>query len=180
MRSNPTSVSPIAWQQLDPNVQWLWRIQSTIALITFASILTIVFAVLWLKSSVAAASLWLAGTLVFLFFLGWFSYGVYPKHAYQRWAFRIRDEVLEIRKGVAWHQIVAIPISRIQHVDLASGPIERRLDLVKLQLHTAGTGQSQHDIPGLSTFRARKLHSELLLLVRDQVHSTSFGPAATG
>lgn len=46
---------------------------------------------------------------------------------------------LHVRRGRMWRKEVLIPRSRVQHLDLERGPIERRFGLATLTVHTAGT-----------------------------------------
>jgi membrane protein YdbS with pleckstrin-like domain len=64
--------------------------------------------------------------------------------------------------GVWWQTRRSIPRSRIQHVDIESGPIERALGLSNLILFTAGTGDSDGRIPGLRQATAEALREVLL------------------
>ena len=44
-----------------------------------------------------------------------------------------------MRRGIVWHKEVLVPRSRVQHLDLERGPIERHFGLATLVVHTAGT-----------------------------------------
>ena len=54
-----------------------------------------------------------------------------------RW--RLDSRGLQVRRGLVWHSEVLVPRSRVQHLDLERGPIERRHGLATLVVHTAGT-----------------------------------------
>lgn len=54
-----------------------------------------------------------------------------------RWC--LDERGLSVRRGVIWHSEVLVPRSRVQHLDLERGPIERRFGLATLVVHTAGT-----------------------------------------
>ena len=66
----------------------------------------------------------------------------WPQRDYACWSYRINQRVVELRHGVIWHVAVSIPLSRLQHVDLHRGPLERRYGLASLELHTAGTSHA--------------------------------------
>ena len=55
---------------------------------------------------------------------------------HQRW--KLDREGLWLRQGRLWWKETRVPISRVQHVDLKHGPLERRLALATLVVHTAG------------------------------------------
>ncbi|HEY9144723.1 MAG TPA: PH domain-containing protein [Arenimonas sp.] len=46
---------------------------------------------------------------------------------------------LRVRRGIVWHKEILVPRSRVQHLDLERGPIERHFGLATLVVHTAGT-----------------------------------------
>lgn len=54
-----------------------------------------------------------------------------------RW--RLDASGLAVRRGLVWHSELLVPRSRVQHLDLERGPIERGAGLATLIVHTAGT-----------------------------------------
>lgn len=59
-----------------------------------------------------------------------------------RWGrthWRLDARGLQVRRGLVWRSEVLVPRSRVQHLDLERGPIERRHGLATLVVHTAGT-----------------------------------------
>lgn len=87
----------------------------------------------------------------------------WPRWEHSRWSYRLGEKVLELRYGVVWHVAVAIPLSRLQHVDLHCGPLERKWGLASLQIHTAGTRDASHRIPGLDIAVASALRDQLIV-----------------
>jgi membrane protein YdbS with pleckstrin-like domain len=49
----------------------------------------------------------------------------------------------------------------VQHIDIEQGPIERRLGLAKLELHTASAG-SDASLPGIELERAEEIRAHVL------------------
>ncbi len=86
----------------------------------------------------------------------------WPRWEHRSWSYRVGEKVLELRYGVIWHVAVAIPLSRLQHVDLHLGPLERKWGLASLQIHTAGTRDASHRIPGLDVAIASRLRDQLI------------------
>ncbi len=84
-----------------------------------------------------------------------------PLLSYKGWGYRLRQHDLLVRHGVITLQYVAVPLARVQQVDVSSGPFERLLGLTKLVVHTAGTRAARTQIPGLSSERAAALRDEL-------------------
>jgi uncharacterized protein len=52
-------------------------------------------------------------------------------------------------------------VTRLQHVDLRRGPVERQFGLATLVLHTAGTHAASITIPGLDADEAVRLRDRL-------------------
>lgn len=71
-----------------------------------------------------------------------------------------RDDDLLIRKGVLFRSMVVVPYGRMQYVDVEAGPLDRRLGLAKVQLHTASVG-TDAQIPGLPPDEAARLRDRL-------------------
>ncbi len=86
----------------------------------------------------------------------------YPNAAYEKWRYRADATVLELKFGVIWERSVLIPMSRLQHVDLHRGPLERHFGLTSLEIHTAGTRHASHRIPGIPMEKAVQLRDELV------------------
>jgi membrane protein YdbS with pleckstrin-like domain len=87
---------------------------------------------------------------------------VAPVLAYRRWRFSIDADLLVARYGVIFHEEKAIPVSRLQHVDLTRGPVERAFGLATLIVHTAGTEAASFRLPGLTADRAAALRDAIL------------------
>ena len=69
-------------------------------------------------------------------------YGIWL--GYRRWkstAWKLDDTGLHVRRGRLWRKEILVPRSRVQHLDIERGPIERRYGLATLIVHTAGTRQ---------------------------------------
>lgn len=70
----------------------------------------------------------------------------------------LRDRDLVYRSGVFWRSVTAVPFNRVQHVETASTPLDRRFGLASLQLYTAGTSGGDlaiHGLPGDAAERMR-------------------------
>ena len=82
----------------------------------------------------------------------------------RRLAYQLREHDLSLRSGVITHRVESLPFSRIQHVNVHRGPIERSLGLATLQVSTAGPDIS---IPGLTAADAERI--KLLVTERADV-----------
>lgn len=58
---------------------------------------------------------------------------------WRRTTWQLDDRGLHVRRGLVWRKEVLVPRSRVQHLDLERGPIERHFGLATLVAHTAGT-----------------------------------------
>jgi uncharacterized protein len=89
---------------------------------------------------------------------GWWHGGA----AWRRTRFRLDAHGLEIHRGVFWRHEIRVPRSRVQHTDVACGPIDRQLGLATLKVFTAGTRMASVDLDGLPAARAAELRAALL------------------
>ncbi|MEM6347195.1 MAG: PH domain-containing protein [Bacteroidota bacterium] len=81
---------------------------------------------------------------------------------YHRKAYSLRGHDLSYRSGWLWHKITTVPFSRVQHVEVDQGPIERALGLATLKVFTAGGSSSDLSVPGLSPERAKEMKTFIL------------------
>lgn len=86
----------------------------------------------------------------------------WPAIDYRHWRYRVSGEGIEIWSGVIWRQTIAVPRSRVQHIDVSQGPFERSYGLATLSIYTAGTQYSKVDLPGLDHGVAIALRDGLL------------------
>jgi membrane protein YdbS with pleckstrin-like domain len=93
--------------------------------------------------------------------LGYYSYR-WPEIAYRHMSYRVDQEGIEIRSGVVWRAVSNVPRSRVQHTDVAQGPLERKHGLGKLIIYTAGTQHSRVEFPGLEHQTALAIRDHLL------------------
>jgi hypothetical protein len=77
-------------------------------------------------------------------FVAWF---VYKSASVIRYAVRQHDVI--VRSGVFWKKETVQPIKRVQHVEQAQGPVDKRFGFFKIKLFSAGTGHFTFEIPGL-------------------------------
>ncbi len=85
--------------------------------------------------------------------------------AYRRWKFsawKLDAAGLHVRRGRAWRKEVLVPRSRVQHLDIERGPVERRYGLATLIVHTAGTRQHALRVAGLHDADAVALRDTLV------------------
>ena len=80
-----------------------------------------------------------------------------PPLAYARWRYAYVGDLLLMRYGILFVEERAVPVKRMQHIDLVRGPIERLFGLATLVVYTAGNEGSAFRVPGLKASRAQEL-----------------------
>ena len=85
-----------------------------------------------------------------------------PAWRYRHTRYRVDYLGLTIRRGVYWHSVTSVPKSRVQHIDVLQGPVQRRFALATLVVHTAGTHSASVSLSGLSHADALPLRDFLI------------------
>ena len=150
--------------QLDPRVIPLERIAGGISIagIATGALIGISFALLVGDNIPNVLRIMLPGLWLMLVLIGaWHAYR-WPPRAYQHTFYRVDEQGIEIRKGVYWRVVINVPLSRVQHIDVSQGPIERRYGLGTLVIYTAGTDHAKVDLSGLEHGRALRIREHLL------------------
>ena len=101
--------------------------------------------------------LWVAGSAA----VAWWSYR-WAAIEYRFLGFHADDDGIEIASGVYWRAVTSVPRSRVQHIDVSQGPLERKHGLGRLVIYTAGTSHSKVELPGLEHQTALELRNRLL------------------
>ncbi|PYG89852.1 hypothetical protein LY28_00449 [Ruminiclostridium sufflavum DSM 19573] len=125
------------YNKLDKRILISWRIVRLMAVLIIGIILAVCLFVLsgqlffkpYMVYGYAAAGV-ILGYLLMTFFL-------YPVIEYRQWGYIISDDRIEIRHGIFLIKITIIPIVRIQHITISQGPINRRLGISTINVHTA-------------------------------------------
>jgi membrane protein YdbS with pleckstrin-like domain len=63
----------------------------------------------------------------------------------------LREFDIAYRSGLYWRKTVIVPFNRIQHVEVSSGPLQRKFGLATVKLFTAGGSSVDLRVDGLST-----------------------------
>ncbi|TKR30438.1 hypothetical protein FCE95_09955 [Luteimonas gilva] len=87
------------------------------------------------------------------------------QYRYTRW--KLDADGFALRRGNLWRSETRVPASRVQHLDLKHGPLERRYKLATLVVHTAGTRDSAVSLTGLDEDDAALLRDRLALQIDD-------------
>jgi uncharacterized protein len=159
-RADEPQLQTTDFQPLDSRVVNLWRVSSLIGfgvMLLGLLIPVVAVGVAEARALVWLASAWLATAAAAVWFCLW-----YPPRLYRSWGYRIDAKVLETRSGRVFQRARLLPLSRLQHVDIERGPLERMFGLAALVLHTAGTHSASIRIPGLETAEAMRLRDHLI------------------
>lgn len=146
------------WNTLDPSARTLFYAQAAAAFVTFwlpSAVVLGVFAASW-TSWRAALGLAVAWVLLHLLRTIWM-----PALLWARWAWTLRDGDLLVSHGVLVHVVTAIPLRRVQHVDVRQGPLERAWGLSSVAVYTASGMGADAVIPGLRPEQAQALRDRL-------------------
>lgn len=155
----------VGYTRLDPKVIWLWRLSGGLG---WSFVLVFLLGTglglggfVWHRLGLTVL-VWCGLAVMIVLWLWW-----YPRRAFAAWGYRLDGRVLELRSGVWFRVVRLLPLSRLQHVDLQRGPLERAFGLASLVLYTAGTHEASIAIPGLADAEAVRLRDTLVAIGGD-------------
>lgn len=97
---------------------------------------------------------WLALPIVGLYVLVWLS----AKYK----AYSVREQDVSFYSGILFRRVVIQPITRLQHIEVSRGALERAFGLATLKLYSAGGAMHSVAIPGLLADDAEALRGYIL------------------
>lgn len=92
-----------------------------------------------------------------------------PGRRYRSWGYRVEEDELHIQHGLWTRVRTIVPFGRVQHIDVAQGPIERQFGVARLILHTAGTRSSAVGLPGLESGEAERIRDVIRSRIRQDL-----------
>ena len=128
----------------------------------------VVTALLWFVARPLLAEHWSAWSPTYQYVLAGGCLGLLvlaiatPPLAYARWRYAFRGDLLLLRYGILFVEERAVPVRRMQHVDLVRGPVERLFGLATLVVFTAGNEGSAFRVPGLRATHAQQLRDRIV------------------
>lgn len=155
-QDTPWQVLPMAAAQVAMITGTIWGLVAGVVMVFLvavppARVLWSAFPLLtWIGLLILA---WLL-VMVFAIWLG------YRRWKYTTWLLDATG--LHVRHGKIWRREILIPRSRVQHLDIERGPIERHFGLATLIVHTAGTRQHALRQPGFLDAEAVALRDALV------------------
>jgi membrane protein YdbS with pleckstrin-like domain len=159
---------PVAGAMTPLHANWVWVLRIRAAILAFFLI-----AAAWAADVGPLRETPLAPGLVtaVVFVLALIGIVVVPSRRYRAWGYREEEDELHIRSGLWIRFRTVVPFGRVQHIDIASGPIERRFGLATLILHTAGTRGAAVPLPGLPHDEAERMRDRIRAKIRQDIGS---------
>lgn len=145
--------------RLDPRVIPLHRITGGIF---YAALAAGALIALTINLLITDASSWRMLVWLVLVIVAVWHVITWPPREYRHTSYRVDDQGIEIRRGVFWRVVINVPRSRVQHIDVSQGPLERRFGLGTLVIYTAGTDHAKVSLDGLAHERALRIREHLL------------------
>jgi len=71
----------------------------------------------------------------------------------------LREFDVAYRSGLFWQKTVIVAFNRVQHVEVSSGPLQRKFGLSTVKFFTAGGSSVDLKVDGLSTERAEQMRT---------------------
>lgn len=81
---------------------------------------------------------------------------------WRRTWWKLDAQGLHVRRGFLWRSELLVPRSRVQHLDIERGPLERHFGLATLVVHTAGSQTQALHQSGLADADAVALRDALI------------------
>jgi membrane protein YdbS with pleckstrin-like domain len=152
------------YRSLDPRYVTVQRITGWVMFGILMTVWAVVFAIVLLARE--AGLRWVVWTLAIIGAgmappLIWLA-TAWPALSYRRYSYRVDEREIEIRSGVLFRRVTTVPRSRVQHTDVAQGPIARRFGLGTLVVYTAGSEYARVSLPGLEYGTAVAIRDTLL------------------
>lgn len=140
------------WHPVSPRLATARRI--TMMLVMLAVLAGLV-ALVVVPESRAVALILVAVWLVLLVYLWWLI-----GRRVRSFGYAERADDLLVTSGIMFRRLVIVPYGRMQLVDITAGPLDRRLGVATVQLHTAAA-TTNATIPGLPPAEAASLRDRL-------------------
>ncbi|WP_404409392.1 PH domain-containing protein [Pseudidiomarina marina] len=154
----------IAWKPVEPSYKTYLQIIVLIDM-SILALIAIGIYVFVPSTELLPNPLWLGvpwAVLTLFFGLFWSS------RRFQFTAYADSNEAMYLRRGALWRLTRAVPLNRIQHVEVRQGFIERMLGLAHLTLYTAGSGGADLSIPGLKLSDAEQMKASLVDTIAEE------------
>jgi len=151
----------IIWTPLEPGQLTAMRIGAAVTALVGLVMASGVDGWLFLEAKTPLGLVTVPAALLLLYYAL-----VTPGRRFRRWGYAKTEDELHVAHGVIVHTETSVAFHRVQHIDVAQGPIERLCGVWELVLNTSGTANSQIKLPGLSRATAEALRDEIRRHIR--------------
>ena len=79
----------------------------------------------------------------------------------------LREFDIAYRSGLFWRKTVIVAFNRVQHVEVSSGPLQRKFGLASVKFFTAGGSSVDLSIDGLTMERAEQVRAFIATKIDD-------------
>ncbi|XZE53283.1 PH domain-containing protein [Planctomycetaceae bacterium SH139] len=154
---------PEDWLQVDPRSVLAGRLVGALTSLVLLVVVAVVLGIIQFSRQRIDLSSGIAVGIFLLFAICLLSGNYYlPALHYRHLRYRLGPLGFEIRSGILWRKRITVPLSRVQHTDVAQGPLERRFSLSKLVVYTAGTEHASIQLAGLEFTVANRMRDSLV------------------
>lgn len=84
-----------------------------------------------------------------------------PQRHWRHWGYAFTGSELHVAYGWLTKVHAIVPVSRVQHIDVMQGPVERAFGVARLVLFTAGTSLNVVPLPGISRATAEEIRDSI-------------------
>lgn len=95
------------------------------------------------------------------------------KISFKKRGYAFRQHDVLYKSGIISESTTIIPYSRIQHVALNEGIISRLFGLASIGIYTAGSGNSDIEIPGIEKEKAQSIKQLLMSKLTEEISNSS-------
>lgn len=145
---------------VEPAYRSVVRIQLTATWVPLAIAAIVLDALLLTETAVR----WLPTVAAIL--LGVLAVVIVPARKYRRIGYALSARTIRVVRGYLFHIDTVVPFIRVQHIDVARGPLERMFGVASLVVHTAGTHNSIVTLPGLAPATAEAIRDTIRSHIR--------------
>jgi membrane protein YdbS with pleckstrin-like domain len=79
----------------------------------------------------------------------------------------LREFDVAYRSGLFWRKTVIVAFNRVQHVEVSSGPLQRKFGLASVKFFTAGGSSVDLRVDGLTAERAEQMRTFIAAKIDD-------------
>ncbi len=150
----PAWDGPTGWQRLPRRAFGVFVVASLVSSLIPGGILSLVLRRLFIHYHHGhyVVTAIVAGWVLIVLGALWIAF---RRYRYTFW--RLDTDGFAVRRGRLWLWETQVPASRVQHLDIKRGPLERMQRLASLVLHTAGTRLGGVHVSGLDERVAERL-----------------------